>query len=309
METWKEIWGGFKGHLADRLGNPFAGAFLFAWVAFNFRLLVVLFWIEPYGEKFKYIDEKLYPHLGHWVLRGFAVPVLIAYAYLFLYARCTTAAITYYRRMQSDANNQMRAAAGEALMSVEENQKAQLRLAKSEVRWQQDQTELNAALERQKELNNVQITEALEAQKRVAELSAEVVSLQLALGEANKEKGGSELVFSERVSSPKRDHDESVLQLRKPNNLVPHAAMTSTFTRRQLTILEVLRNGAEFSGEELRRRLGVEHFEIQTDLNKLKNLGLLFAQGSGKYQPSAEGLELLRAFIEERQWTIDSEER
>lgn len=305
METLKEFWGGFRGQVADRLGNPFAGAFLIAWVAFNFRLLVVLFWIEPYREKFQYIDEMLYPHFGYWLLRGVVLPILGAYAYLFLYARCTTAAVAYYRRMQSNANNQIRAAAGEALMSIAENQKALLRLAQSEARWQQDQIELNEALERQKELNNAQTLEALEAQKKAAQQSAKLDELRLVLEERKSGKGGTDLVFSEPVEPPKKDNDEGAFQLRKPNSFLPHGAMVSPYTGRQLTILQLLRNGAEHTSGQLQRKLGGEPFEIRTDLNKLKKLGLIFANNNDVISPSEEGLELLRAFIEERQWTID----
>jgi len=119
-DTIKELWDAFKGQLSDRLANPYTGALIISWGIINFRLLVVLVWIEPYQQKFTYIDSVLYPTLWHWALRAIAAPAFAAYAYLLLYPKATTWAATRYRRMQSQANNEMRAAQGEALMTHDE---------------------------------------------------------------------------------------------------------------------------------------------------------------------------------------------
>jgi DNA-binding transcriptional ArsR family regulator len=119
-ETFRELWSAFRGQLADRLANPFTGAFAIAWAICNFRLLVVLFWLEPYRDKFSYIDTTLYPDFRYWLLRAVVVPAVLAFAYLLLYPRITTKAATEYRRLQSRANNEMRAAQGDALMTQDE---------------------------------------------------------------------------------------------------------------------------------------------------------------------------------------------
>lgn len=324
METFKELWGAFRGQLADRMANPFAGAFAIAWVTWNFRLLVVFVWVEPYREKFQYIDSTLYPHIGHWALRGFFLPVATAYAYLFLYAQLTTSAVTYYRKKQSDANNQMRAAAGEALMTFEENEKALRRLAQGEAKWRQERSEMSAELTRQAELNNVQREQLLELQRRRAD--QEIQDAQLAtLNARSKPSTGTELVFSERTESdpnsdfdivegkprlagknesPQEEQSNNLLRLRHPNPLITSEAGVSAYTPRQLTILELLRNGAGLTTAALEQRLGVETFEIKTDVHKLSILRLLYETGDKKFRATDAGLVLLRAFIEEDQWQL-----
>lgn len=309
METWKEIWGDFKGHLADRLGNPFAGAFLIAWGTLNFRLIVVLLWIEPYRDKFKYIDETLYPHFGYWALRAAVLPAIAAYAYLLLYPWFTTKTITYYRRKQAVAKNEMRAAAGAALMTHDEHAQALLKLAKAEARWHTEQSDLRAQSARQAELN--------------VELSAELERLKTELAEERRKEMPNAPAISASENSPKfygggepinpadaaalsaflEASKSGSLKLSRPHMHVAAAAQGATYTPRQLKILELLRNGEKANDAALATAIEVEPFDIKTDLHALTQLRLvtLFRTGWGA---TDDGLVVLRAFIEEGLWEI-----
>lgn len=309
METWKEIWGDLKGHLSDRLGNPFAGAFLIAWGALNFRLIVVLFWIEPYRDKFKYIDETLYPHLGYWALRAAVLPAVAAYAYLLLYPWFTTKAITYYRRKQAVARNEMRAAAGAALMTHDEHAKALLQLAKAETRWHTEQSDLRAQSARQTELN-VELTADLqrlktelaeERQKAIGKASAIAVP-----GNPPTFYGGGESIDPAVVTTLRGFREGakvSALKLSRPHMHVAAAAQDATYTPRQLKILELLRNGEKVSDDTLASSLRVEPFDVKTDIHALSQLRLV-APYRAEWRATDEGLVVLKAFIEEGQWEI-----
>ncbi len=170
-DTLKELWAAFKGQLSDRLANPFSGAFVIAWSVLNFRLIVVFFWAEPYAEKFKYIDETLYPHLGHWLLRGFLVPVVLAYGYLLLYPRATMWSAAQYRKLQSRANNEMREAQGEALMTHEEYREKRRQLTEIQARLTAEAARIADEAASQTDLINSQ-------RETIAELQAKLSAME-----------------------------------------------------------------------------------------------------------------------------------
>lgn len=175
-DTIKELWDAFKGQLTDRLANPFTGALTIAWCIFNFRLLVVLIWIESYQQKFTYIDTVLYPSLGHWGIRAVAAPIIAAYAYLLFYPKLTMWAATRYRRMQSQANNEMRAAQGEALMTQEEHRNARAQLARIESQLRADIAEGADRVKRQDDLIELQRVQINEHRVRADRLEAQLAA-------------------------------------------------------------------------------------------------------------------------------------
>ncbi|MBI2724912.1 MAG: hypothetical protein HYX42_01550 [Polaromonas sp.] len=321
METWKEIWGAFKGQLADRVGNPFAGAFLIAWVTLNFRLLVVLFWVEPYKEKFKYIDQELYPHIGYWALRGFILPVAFAYLYLLTYSWLTTWTVAHYRRMQSKASNEMRKAAGAALMTPEENERALQRIARAEAKWHQEQGDLRAELSRQSELNNALISE-LEALKTKAgnqttPLTAEIENSAIEEGRRPRDPitgrfvdASQGAVVKTETASPQSKND--VL----PNDLTPesftahfklskrHPALKGSltdhiFSLATLRLLHTIVTVDSASEDDLASFHNTSHQHVRRMLQELQSMNLVWPSPSGKFSASAEGVVLLQAFTQE----------
>lgn len=83
-----------KATLYDRISNPLSNSFLFSWVLWNYKIIVILFSsLRPY-EKISEIDifisttvfkVDFYEPLGYWCSNGFLFPLLSALLYLYIY--------------------------------------------------------------------------------------------------------------------------------------------------------------------------------------------------------------------------------
>lgn len=83
-----------KATLYDRISNPLSNSFLFSWVLWNYKIVVILFSsLRPY-EKINEIDifisttifkVNFYEPLGYWCSNGFLFPLLSALLYLYIY--------------------------------------------------------------------------------------------------------------------------------------------------------------------------------------------------------------------------------
>ncbi len=66
-----------------RLGSPFVGVFIFAWIIWNHRFLFALFSEKKLEMRFGYIDEMLYPDVWSFLGLNFAGPLASAAFYIF----------------------------------------------------------------------------------------------------------------------------------------------------------------------------------------------------------------------------------
>lgn len=73
-----------KSLIRGRLANPFLGAFLVAWLAWNHRLFFVLFSSNSLEYRFKYVDDKLYPDVWSFSYMNFLGPLLSCAVLIFL---------------------------------------------------------------------------------------------------------------------------------------------------------------------------------------------------------------------------------
>ncbi|PNY71484.1 hypothetical protein C1750_14640 [Stenotrophomonas pavanii] len=79
-----ELKGEVKSLIRGRLANPFLGAFLVAWLAWNHRLFFVLFSSNSLEYRFKYVDDKLYPDVWSFSYMNFLGPLLSCAVIIFL---------------------------------------------------------------------------------------------------------------------------------------------------------------------------------------------------------------------------------
>jgi len=73
-----------KAAVLDRFNSPFLGAFIVSWLLWNHRVFFVLFADLSVDERFHYIDERLYPTVGSFILLNLVGPLASALAYIFL---------------------------------------------------------------------------------------------------------------------------------------------------------------------------------------------------------------------------------
>lgn len=81
FETIKEE---VKASVAGRFSSPFIGAFMVSWLFWNHRAIFVLFADMAISDRFRYIDEHLYPTLASFVGLNLAGPLLSALFYIFV---------------------------------------------------------------------------------------------------------------------------------------------------------------------------------------------------------------------------------
>ncbi|WP_313250743.1 hypothetical protein [Stenotrophomonas sp.] len=73
-----------KNAVSTRFNSPFLGAFIVSWLAWNHRLIFVLFSGMTVDERFHYIDERLYPTAAVFAWMHIVGPILSALAYILL---------------------------------------------------------------------------------------------------------------------------------------------------------------------------------------------------------------------------------
>lgn len=70
--------------LGSRISSAFFFSFILSWLAWNHRLVFVLFSGMSVQDRFAYIDNELYPSLQHILAVGLALPLLTATGYVLL---------------------------------------------------------------------------------------------------------------------------------------------------------------------------------------------------------------------------------
>lgn len=73
-----------KSIAVSRFSSPFVGAFIVSWLLWNHRLMFTLFSSVPLSDRFKYIDETLYPSFQLFFGYNIAGPLFSTLIYIFV---------------------------------------------------------------------------------------------------------------------------------------------------------------------------------------------------------------------------------
>lgn len=321
MDTVKEFFEAIKGQLSERLANPFTGAFCIAWVVWNFRLLMVFAGKGTYQEKFLYIDTNLYPDGWFWLVRGAALPMATAAAYLWAYPRATRWIAEDYRKQQTKANNLMKAAEGAALLSVDDSRALRAKYTEAEQAWNGERDRLIAEIDTSKETNqtlarrNAELREELErfgGEENEAPISPEM-DLVGAFENGLKSEKAADVSLTDvdgaQGEKHRNDLDRAVLKV-GPEAAKHLAGNLSTphYSRRQLQVMSVLREGKQLTADELVATLKGDKFQVHRAIDRLRELGLLDVARPGRaIYLTAHGRAVLGAFVDEGQWVFADE--
>lgn len=71
-----------KSAVSTRLNSPFVGAFVFSWLAWNHRILFVLFSDMKVGKRFEFIDYEMYPTISQFLIFNIALPFISSFIYI-----------------------------------------------------------------------------------------------------------------------------------------------------------------------------------------------------------------------------------
>lgn len=306
METVKEFFDAIKGQLSERLANPFTGAFCIAWVIWNFRLLMVFVSEGTYQEKFSYIDTSLYLDWRYWAVRGVVLPTVTAVAYLWAYPRATRWLAEDYRKQQTRANNLMKAAEGAALLSIEDSRALRLRYAEAEQQWNSHRDQLAKEVEAQRETVADLLRRREEALQETARLRALVESStihgQTSLDSANtRHRGTGNSALSNELENARFRLAPSAA------NSLPAQVGNEQYTRPQLQVLSLLREGSRHGVADLASSINLPVFDVQRALDRLQALNLVIATGDEKWRITEAGRSVLGAFVDSNRWSFAAE--
>lgn len=127
--TLSEISSEVKAAVANRLRNPFLSVFTLAWLAWNHRLLFVLFGDMSVVDRFAYIDKSMYPTWKEFVWLNIVGPALSTLLYVIFIpwlAERTLVLNLWYQRRQKVAE---RRSDGLELLTLQESVQLNERIA------------------------------------------------------------------------------------------------------------------------------------------------------------------------------------
>ena len=91
-----------KVNLYDKATSPLFGIFLFAWVSWNYKFLIILTsGLKPH-DKFNYIETHIYCDKIDFLVNGILPPLGIALAFIFIYPYPAREVYKFYRKRQNE---------------------------------------------------------------------------------------------------------------------------------------------------------------------------------------------------------------
>lgn len=107
METLKEIVASIRDWLRERVVNPFFAAFIVAWLAVNWRVVLILLGEMTAYQKLVWLDQRLYPEAWHWPFFGLIWPSALALIYVLVTPPIFRALAKYHRLQQHKSTTAM----------------------------------------------------------------------------------------------------------------------------------------------------------------------------------------------------------
>lgn len=280
MDTIKELTSSIRDYLRDRTSNPIYGAFVVAWIAVNFRALVILFGDGPARDKLRLIDSQLYPREWDGAWYGFCYPLLLSVVFVLFSPFVRRWATVFIRGREKETVSQLLRIEGETPLTK----------AQADVLRQSIQSERERRLKDRDEAN-----------RQIDELRQQ---LDIAARDTRPR-----LQFpSEEVANPVVPTDNDTLVLFE-SDFVGVAQKTYILaaqrglSRAQAELLYVLRNGDTLTVAEMATAMRfAEHHPTKVLVDQLRGLDMIEATSSPKglaYQIKSGGTQALSA-VEKR---------
>lgn len=118
----KDMLGGIRSLLKERLVSPLLPAFTCSWLLWNYRVLLTIFSDEKLETKFSVIDGMFKYPWGHFV-DGILIPLSTALAYIFIYPLVSIPVYRFALNSQRKLRETRQLAEKEKLLSEEDKQK------------------------------------------------------------------------------------------------------------------------------------------------------------------------------------------
>lgn len=110
-----------KATLYDRAVSPLFGAFVFAWLVWNYPFVLVFFSDMPVDEKINYIQTFIFSNWCEYLVDGIAVPLTTTLFYIFAFPYPARFVYSYSLKRQSDLNGIKQTIEDMKLLSVKDS--------------------------------------------------------------------------------------------------------------------------------------------------------------------------------------------
>lgn len=133
--------------IEERTSNPLTGAFLIAWPAANYRLLMVFFGDGDWEKKIHYIDRNLYPDWHLAFTNGFLIPLAFSIFYVFAYPPIADRIVNLHKKRQIVQRRLALEIENIKPLTQEEANQLRERIAKERLAWKTDRAKLQIEIE------------------------------------------------------------------------------------------------------------------------------------------------------------------
>lgn len=141
-----------KAQLYERVSSPLLASFCLSWVAWNYRLVVVLLSSVPFAEKFSYIDAHIFPTFQHLILQGSIYPLATALFLIFVYPIPAKHVYEYVRKRQRELKEIQQRIDDETPLSKEEAREIRREALKASLEFEKEIQSKSGEITRLKEL-------------------------------------------------------------------------------------------------------------------------------------------------------------
>lgn len=142
----KDVVGGLKSFINERLVSPLLPAFVVAWLYWNYKVVLTVLSGISLDEKFSKIDSFFPGTWGH-INNGFLFPLAIALAYIFVYPLVSIPVYAYAVRKRADLRNSRQKAEKNVVLNEADKQKLLSQLYESKLEWRRREDELRDEIE------------------------------------------------------------------------------------------------------------------------------------------------------------------
>lgn len=154
MESIRSVFESALTALKGRLLNPFYVAYILAWGALNFRLILVLASAGTSQVKIAYIDQILYPHWQTGLMRGLVLPFAAAVIYVLSSPYVFRWVTLYQRKVEKKTVEQVLEVLGETPMSKPQADRLRANLKDLKARHEQELSIIRAEIDQLQEQND-----------------------------------------------------------------------------------------------------------------------------------------------------------
>ena len=116
----EELSKSIKAYFYDRTASPLMGAFIVAWIGWNYKFVLLILSNMSFVEKIDYSSKHLFYNYTTWLVDGILIPLGVALFFLVCYPWPAFMIYKFTKRWQVKLNNEKRTLEDKQLITVEE---------------------------------------------------------------------------------------------------------------------------------------------------------------------------------------------